>query len=350
MPVAEARRGAACQTVLLAVAVACAHAAGTNDTLTSIAGVRVGHHTLTGRPTGCTVVLFDGRANAAGVSQRGSAPGTRETDLLQPTSATDRIDAIVLSGGSAFGLDTANGAMRWIDEHRGRSAMDVPTVAAAVLIDLWVGGKPAIRPDADCGYRAAAAATGAPVVQGTIGAGAGATVGKMTGLDRAMKGGIGSAALARADGLRVGAIVAVNALGDVVDPHTGAVVAGARADDGSLADVRTLIRAGAPLRRSSVGENTTIAVVVTNARLSKADANRVALMADDGIARAIAPAHTTADGDTVFAVATGRWGGAADVSLVGALAADLLAEAIVRAARKATAVAGVPAASDRVRR
>jgi L-aminopeptidase/D-esterase-like protein len=228
--------------------------------------------------------------------------------------------------------------------------VDVPVVAAAVLIDLWVGGRPQIRPDADCGYRAAAAATSAPGAQGTVGAGAGATVGKMTGLDRAMKGGIGSAVVARADGLRVGAIVAVNALGDVVDPLTGAVVAGARADDGSLADVRTLLRTGAALRRSSVGENTTIAVVATNARLSKAEANRVALMADDGIARAIVPAHTTADGDTVFAVATGAWNGAADVSLVGALAADVLAEAIVRAVREATGAAGVPAASDRPRR
>jgi len=337
---------------LIAVAAACSHEAGTNDTLTSIGGVRVGHHTLAERPTGCTVVLFGGGANAAGLAQRGSAPGTRDTDLLRPTSAADRIDAVVLSGGSAFGLDTANGVMRWIDEHNGglfSRGTDVPTVAAAVLIDLWVGGKPQIRPDADCGYRAAAAATTAPVAQGTVGAGAGATVGKMTGLDRAMKGGIGSAAVARAGGLRVGAIAAVNALGDVVDPQSGAVVAGARAEDGSPADVRKLLRTGAPLRRSSVGENTTIAVVVTNARLSKADANRVALMADDGISRSVVPAHTSADGDTVFAVATGAWNGVADVSVVGALAADVLAEAIVRAVRKATGAAGVPAASDRPR-
>jgi L-aminopeptidase/D-esterase-like protein len=335
----------------LAAAAVSAPAAAQNDTLTAVDGVRVGHFTLAGRPTGCTVVLFDGSPNAAGVAQRGSAPGTRETSLLQATSAADRLDAVVLSGGSAFGLDATNGAIRWIDEQRSSPrGVDVPVVAAAVLIDLWVGGRPQIRPDADCGYRAAAAATSAPVAQGTVGAGAGATVGKMTGLDRAMKGGIGSAVVARADGLRVGAIVAVNALGDVVDPLTGAVVAGARADDGSLADVRTLLRTGAALRRSSVGENTTIAVVATNARLSKAEANRVALMADDGIARAIVPAHTTADGDTVFAVATGAWNGAADVSLVGALAADVLAEAIVRAVREATGAAGVPAASDRPRR
>jgi L-aminopeptidase/D-esterase-like protein len=335
---------------LFAAAAVCAPAAAGNDTLTAIEGVRVGHHTLSERPTGCTVVLFDGHANAAGVAQRGSAPGTRDTDQLQPTNAADRVDAIVLSGGSAFGLDAANGAMRWIDEHRSApGGMDVPIVVSAVLIDLWVGGKPGVRPDAGCGYRAAAAATDAPVTQGTVGAGAGATVGKITGLDRAMKGGLGSAVVVRADGLRVGAIVAVNALGDVIDPESGAVVAGARAGDGSLADVRRLLRTGALLQRTRVGDNTTIAVVVTNARLSKADANRVALMADDGISRAVVPAHTSADGDTVFAVATGAWRGAADVSLVGALAADALATAIVRAAREATSVAGIPAARDRAR-
>jgi len=219
-------------------------------------------------------------------------------------------------------------------------------VPAAVLIDLWVGGKPSIRPGADCGYRAARAASAAAVEEGSVGAGAGATVGKLTGLDRAMKGGIGSAAIVLPNGLRVAALAAVNALGDIIDPATGAVVAGARGDDNSLVDARRLLRRGVPTRRTRVGENTTLAVVATNARLTKADANRVALMADDGLARAVTPAHTTADGDTVFALATGRWNGRADVSEIGALAADALAEAIVRAARQATAVAGIPAARD----
>src|SRR5258706_9294842 len=177
--------------LLLAAAPACAQSPRDNGTLTAIEGIRVGHHTLAERPTGCTVVLLDGKV-VGGVSQRGSAPGTRDTDLLDPTNAADRVNAVVLSGGSAFGLDATNGVMRWLDER----GMEGPIVPAAVLIDLWVGGKPTIRPGADCGYRAASAANRAPVGEGSIGAGAGATVGKLTGLDRAMKGGVGSAAIA----------------------------------------------------------------------------------------------------------------------------------------------------------
>jgi len=335
--------------LLLATGLACSRIPAANPTLTAVEGILVGHHTLAQRPTGCTVILADGLV-VAGISQRGSAPGTRDTDLLQSVNAADRVDAVVLSGGSAFGLDVATGVMRWLDEGHGQWSGHptdaVPIVSAAVLIDLWVGGKPSIRPDADCGYRAAGAASRAPVAEGSVGAGAGATVGKLTGLDRAMKGGIGSAAVTLPDGLRVAALAAVNALGDVVDPASGAVVAGARADDGSLRDVRKLLRSGAPLQRPRVAENTTLAVVATNAQLTKAEANRVALMADAGIARAVTPAHTTADGDTVFALATGRWRGRADLNEIGALAADVLAEAIVRAVKQATVVAGIPAARD----
>jgi L-aminopeptidase/D-esterase-like protein len=335
--------------LLLAAMPACTRVPADNPTLTAVDGILVGHYTLAERPTGCTVILADGLV-VAGVSQRGSAPGTRDTDLLGPANAADRVDAVVLSGGSAFGLDVPNGVMRWLDEGHGqwfRHPTDVvPIVPAAVLIDLWVGGKPSIRPGADCGYRAAGAASRARVAEGSVGAGAGATVGKLTGLDRAMKGGIGSAAVTLPDGLRVAALAAVNALGDVIDPSTGAVVAGARAEDGSLRDVRKLLRTGAPLQRTRVAENTTLVVVATNAHLTKAEANRVALMADAGIARAVSPAHTTADGDTVFSLATGRWTGRADVSVIGALAADVLAEAIVRAVTQATAVAGIPATRD----
>jgi len=335
--------------LLLATGLACSRIPAANPTLTAVEGILVGHHTLAERPTGCTVILADGLV-VAGISQRGSAPGTRDTDLLQSINAADRVDAVVLSGGSAFGLDVTTGVMRWLDERHGQWSGHptdaVPIVSAAVLIDLWVGGKPSIRPGADCGYRAAGAASRAPVVEGSVGAGAGATVGKQTGLDRAMKGGIGSAAVTLPDGLRVAALAAVNALGDVVDPASGAVVAGARADDGSLRDVRKLLRSGAPLQRPRVAENTTLAVVATNAQLTKAEANRVALMADAGIARAVTPAHTTADGDTVFALATGRWRGRADLNEIGALAADVLAEAIVRAVKQATVVAGIPAARD----
>ena len=324
-----------------------------NNSLTAIAGIRVGHHTLTARPTGCTVIIVEGGA-IGGIAQRGAAPGTQDTDLLQPSSAIDRVDAIVLSGGSAFGLDAANGARRWLDEHGmgwDTQIARVPIVSTAVLIDLWVGGKQEIRPDADCGYRAAAAATAAPVAEGSIGAGAGATVGKLTGVEHAMKGGIGTAAIALPDGLQVAALVAVNALGDVLDPKTGAVVAGARTADGSPADARKLLRMGVTrtMPGARPGDNTTLGVIATNAALTKAEASRVAQMADDGYARAVVPAHTIADGDTIFTLATGRWSGATDAALVtriGSLAADMMAEAVVRAAMQATSVAGIPAARD----
>ena len=320
-----------------------------NDTITSIRGIRVGHYTLVERPTGCTVILAD-RGAVAGIAQRGAAPGTRETDLLHATNAVDRVDGIVLSGGSAFGLDAANGGARWLGERRAGLATNdgrVPIVPAAVLIDLWVGGKPHVRPTADCGYRAAATATARPVAEGSVGAGAGATVGKLLGRDRATKGGIGSASVTLANGLQVAAIVAVNALGDVVDPHSGAVVAGARGDDGSFADARQLLRSGATtVLASPPAGNTTIAVVATNARLTKAEATRLAEMADAGYARAIVPVHTIADGDTVFALATGSWRGAADVTTIGTLAADEIAAAIVRAVRQATTAGGVLAARD----
>jgi L-aminopeptidase/D-esterase-like protein len=341
--------------MIAAVLAAAAALLASNETLTAIRGIRVGHHTLAERPTGCTVILVDGGA-VAGVAQRGAAPGTRETDLLRGSTKSaasiddvDRIDAVMLSGGSAYGLDAATGVMRWLDEHRaGRdtSGARVPIVASAVLIDLWVGGKPRIRPGGDCGYRAAAAAMTAPVREGTVGAGAGATVGKLSGRARAMKGGIGSAIIVLSNGLQVGAIVAVNPLGDVIDPQTGRVVAGVRSADGSLADARTLLRTGATMAPPAAGENTTIGVVATNARLTKADANRVAHMADSGYARAISPIHTLADGDTIFALATGRWTGDADAETIGALAADAMADAIVRAVTKATSAAGIPAARD----
>jgi len=318
-----------------------------NGTLTAIGGIRVGHHTLDQRPTGCTVILVDGGA-VAGVVQRGAAPGTRETDLLRSGHSGGRIDAVMLSGGSAYGLDAATGVMRWLDEHRGSrtASAGAPIVASAVLIDLWVGGKPRIRPGGDCGYRAAAAATPGRVREGTIGAGAGATVGKLSGRDRAMKGGIGSAAIVLPNGLRVAALVAVNPLGDVVDPLTGRVVAGVRTADGSLADARQLLRTGATMAPAAADGNTTIGVVATNARLTPADANLVAHMADSGYARAVTPIHTLADGDTIFSLATGRWNGEADAATIGALAADVMAQAIVRAVTTARSAAGIPAARD----
>ncbi len=319
--------------------------------LTDVEGLKVGQVTLTERPTGCTVILVEGVGVPGGVSQRGAAPGTRETDLLDPLNLVDKVNAIVLAGGSAFGLDAAQGVVRYLDERKigwdvGTAGV-VPIVPAAILIDLWFGGDPKIRPTADCGYKAALAATDGPVQEGNVGAGAGATPGKVAGRERSMKGGIGSASIRLPNGLVVGAIVAVNAVGDVIDPSSGQVVAGVRTMDGkALADARKLLRDGSLMRAAAprAAENTTIAVVATNARLNKTEVNRVALMADDGLARAISPAHTIGDGDTVFALATGRWNGQADPSIVGALAADVLAEAIVRAATQAESLGGLPSA------
>jgi L-aminopeptidase/D-esterase-like protein len=334
--------------VLVAAGPAAGQARAVNDTLTAVPGIRVGHHTLRERPTGCTVVLVDGDA-VGGVSQRGGSPGTRETDLLDPLNLVDKVHAISLAGGSAFGLDAATGVMRWLAEHQigwPTSGGRVPIVPAAILYDLTVGGKPEVRPTADCGYRAAAAATGDAVAEGSVGAGAGATLGKLAGAGRSMKGGVGSAALVLPNGLIVAALVAVNAVGDVIDPDTGRTVAGVRTAANTLADARTIVRAGTNLRPPEPGAHTTIAVVATNASLSKAQAGRVALMADDGFARALYPSHTSGDGDTIFALATGRWAGSADASSIGALAADVVARAIVRAATEATGVAGIPAARD----
>ena len=319
--------------------------------LTEVEGLKVGQFTLTERPTGCTVVLVDGQGVPGGVSQRGGAPGTRETNLLDPLNLVDKVNAIVLSGGSAFGLDAAQGVVRYLEERKigwdvGAAGV-VPIVPSAILFDLGFGGDPKIRPTADCGYKAALAANDGPVQEGNVGAGAGATLGKVAGRDRSMKGGIGSAAIRLPNGLTVGVIVAVNAVGDVIDPSTGQVVAGVRTQDGTaLADARKLLRDGSLMRAAAprAGGNTTIAVVATNATLTKVEVNRVALMADDGLARAISPSHTIGDGDTVFALATGRWNGQVDASIVGALAAEVLAEAIVRAAAQADSLGGLPSA------
>ena len=321
-----------------------------NLTLTAVPGVKVGHHTITERPTGCTVILLEAGATA-GVDVRGAAPASAETDLLKPVNLVQQIHAISLSGGSAFGLDARTGVMRYLDEKnvgfKAYGTINVPIVPAASLIDLNVGANPKIRPTADCGYRAAQAASTAPVAEGNVGAGTGATVGKSAGANRAMKAGIGSAAIRMPDGLIVAALVAVNAAGDIVDPATGKVVAGVRTEDGkSLADARVLLTTGAVRQPARLGENTTLGVVATNAALTKTQVTKIAEMAHDGFARAIYPSHTMGDGDTIFAVATGTQPGNVDVSRVGALAAQVVADAIVRAARQATGIPGYPASRD----
>ena len=338
---------AACLTACAASTPAAQPAARPNQTLTAVPGISVGHHTLTERPTGCTVVLTPPNTPAA-VDVRGAAPATRETDLLNPVNAVQVAHAIVLSGGSAFGLDSATGVMRYLEEHGVGFAFGnarVPIVPTAALFDLTVGdGR--IRPTADCGYRAAAAASTAPVTEGSIGAGAGATVGKSGGRGRSVKAGIGSAAVQLPNGVIVAALVAVNAYGDIINPVTGQVVAGVRNANGrGFADARALLRSGA-IGFDTGASNTTLGIIATNATLTKTEATRVAQMTHDGYARAIAPVHTPVDGDTVFVLATGGRAGRADAGQIGALAADVMATAIVRAAEQATSVPNVPALRD----
>jgi L-aminopeptidase/D-esterase-like protein len=318
--------------------------------ITAVQGLELGHHTLTARPTGCTVVLA--RAGAVGgVDIRGSSPGTRETALLDPVNTVDVVHGVVLSGGSAFGLDAASGVMRYLDERDigyrvGRRT--VPIVVGAILFDLGLEGDERIRPDAECGHAAASVASSATPAEGSVGAGAGATVGKFGG-GRPMRGGFGTASIRLPSGLTVAAAVAVNAVGDIIDPMTGAVVAGARAADGSgFLDARRILRegTGAAAPGALGGGNTTIGLVATNALLTKAEVTKVAQMAQDGLARTIYPAHTTRDGDTVFSLATGAWEGSPDVTVIGALAADMMAEAILRAVRSATGLPGIPAVAD----
>jgi len=323
-----------------------------SGSLTDIRGLSVGHHTDSRRPTGCTVVLTPEGA-VAGVDVRGAAPGTRETELLSPLNAVEQVHAVLLAGGSAFGLDAAGGVMRWLDE-RGFGVQvgpaRVPIVPAAILFDLWVGDAK-IRPDAASGYAACAAATTDAVPEGNVGAGTGASVGKLFGIARAMRGGIGSASVT-VGGITVGALVAVNAMGDVIDPAGGQVVAGARTADGSglCGTMQALLRGDVP-ELLQPGMATTIGVVATDAVLTKAQANKMAQMAHDGLARSINPVHTMTDGDTIFALATGTSGKPAHMTLLGALGAEVMATAVLRAVRAATRLRGpglpdLPAAGD----
>lgn len=319
--------------------------------LTDVTGLTVGHATLAARPTGCTVIIAPNGATG-GVDVRGAAPGTRETDLLRPENLVQQVNAIVLAGGSAFGLEAATGTVRWLEEQGmgfPTAVANVPIVPSAILFDLGVGD-PKIRPGADCGYAAAKGATADPVVEGDVGAGAGATVGKLAGMGRAMKAGVGSASLKLPSGLVVGALAAVNGFGDIVDPETGNVIAGVRTADGKgLADARALIRAGEQGGSFGVGANTTLVVVATNAKLTKTEATKVAQMTHDGLARALSPVHTPFDGDVVFALATGTLtkapDGPSDLTTIGALAADAAASAIVRAASQSSGLPGLPSAS-----
>jgi L-aminopeptidase/D-esterase-like protein len=311
-----------------------------HDDITDIPGIRVGHDTNLAAATGCTVLLCNPAA-IGGVDVRGGAPATRETDLLRPMHMVEEVHAIVLAGGSAFGLEAAHGVMAYLEEQGvgyDVGVARVPIVPAAAIFDLGLGSAK-IRPDLAAGYRACEHATDEPVEQGNVGGGTGATVGKLFGPAFMMKGGLGSASMQLPDGTRVAALVVVNALGDILDPQTQQVIAGARNPSGE------------GFRSANPFSNTTLAVVATSASLSKDEANKMAQMAHDGMAQTIRPAHTMFDGDTIFALATGprlhervdAAQAALQISTVGAAAATTVARAIVKAISAAQDLHGIPA-------
>ena len=326
-----------------------------NNSITLIEGIRVGHAQDFDAITGCTVILCE-KGAVGGVDQRGGAPGTRETDALQPVHLVDKLHAVMLAGGSAFGLDAASGAVRYLEEKKvgfNVGVARVPIVPAAILFDLGIGS-PKRRPDADMGYQACLNASRSAPAEGSVGAGTGATVGKILGIRQAMKGGIGTAAMHIGAGVQVAAIVAVNAFGDVIDPDTGQILAGARSlkkgpiriGKGGFAGTMRVMKSlvGRTLLGLANRGNTVIGAVATNARLDKEGATMLARMAMNGLARTIRPANTMLDGDTLFALATGRR--KADVNIVGAYAAEVVAEAILRAVQKAQGIAGIPGIVD----
>ncbi|HVO42423.1 MAG TPA: P1 family peptidase [Aggregatilineales bacterium] len=320
-----------------------------NNTLTDVPGIRVGHAQDLDAATGCTVILTPPNT-VGGVDQRGGAPGTRETDLLHPLHLVQHVNAILLAGGSAFGLAAADGVMRYLEE-RGigyaTPAAPVPIVPAAILFDLDLG-RADRRPDFAMGYAACQAASDDPVVQGSVGAGTGARIGSLMGMATATKGGIGSASVDLGDGLIVAALFAVNSAGDVIDENN-AVLAGQRSepDGATFVGVLNVMRMMSRLVTPPAGENTVIGIVATNAQLDKESVNKIAAMAHDGLARAIRPAHTMFDGDTIFALATGQI--PANVNAIGAFGAEVTATAIRKAVLAATGLAGVPAFRDLTR-
>jgi L-aminopeptidase/D-esterase-like protein len=316
-----------------------------HNAITDVPGIKVGHYSDREAATGCTVILCEDGA-VAGVDVRGAAPGTRETDALRPMSLVGKAHAILLGGGSAFGLDAAGGVMRYLEEQGcglDTGVAKVPIVPAAILFDLGLGSAQ-VRPGPDEGYKACLAASNGPVAEGCVGAGTGATVGKVRGPQRMTKSGLGTASQ-RVGDATIGAIVAVNALGDVVDPETGKIIAGPRdIEKGGFLNTIEVMKSF----KESPGTlltNTTIGIVATDASLDKEQVNKMAQLAHDGLARAIRPVHTMLDGDTMFALATGK-AGVGDVTILGAIAVEVVAAAIVRAVTQAEGLAGIPAAKD----
>ena len=312
---------------------------------TDIDGIKVGNAEDLEAATGCTVIICEEGATAGG-DVRGGSPGTRETDLLNPQNLVDKVHAVMLSGGSAFGLDAASGAMAYLEERNigfDVQVTKVPIVCSAVLFDLVVGDY-SVRPDFNMGYRACENASNEKCSSGNIGAGTGATIGKVLGLERAMKGGLGSCAFQIGD-LQVGAIVAVNCLGDVIDPETGEILAGLLDEDGkTLIGTENILVENYDDKKNIFSGNTTIGVVATNGIFTKAETNKLASMAHNGYARSIRPAHTIFDGDTIFTMATGKV--EADINVVGLLAARAMERAVVDAIKSADSIYGLKAYGD----
>jgi L-aminopeptidase/D-esterase-like protein len=317
------------------------------NAITDIKGIKVGHYTDREAVTGCTVILCENGA-VAGVDVRGSAPGTRETDLLRPMNLVEKVQAVLLSGGSAFGLDAAGGVMRYLEERGfGHETMvaRVPIVPAAIIFDLNLGSSK-IRPGAEEGYKACLAATEKEISEGCVGVGTGATVGKILGIERATKSGLGTASCQIGADIIVAALIVVNAIGDVIDHQTGKIIAGPRNEqnNGFCSTVELLTGGTFTYRRNPLTTNTTLGVVATNANLTKEQVNKLAQMAQDGISRAINPSHTMFDGDAIFALSLGDKVG--DITVLGTAAAEVVAMAIVRAVQQAETLAGIPAIKD----
>src|SRR5258706_2032290 len=322
------------------------------NSITDVPGIEVGHAQNDEALTGCTVILCR-KGATAGVDVRGGAPGTRETDLLNPINLVGKVHAVMLAGGSAFGLDAASGVMRYLEEHKigfNTGVVRVPIVPSAILYDLGVG-RSDIRPDAEMGSQACLNALDQSVIEGNVGVGTGASVGKLLGQRQAMKSGVGSASISIGRGVIVGALAAVNSLGDIIDPNIGEIIAGVRSRKvGPLkigkpeyfADTLQLMQSllGRTILNLASRSNTVLGVVAVNASFTKTEMTKIAQMAHDGFARSIRPAHTMLDGDTVFAITTG--GKKADLSTVGAFAAEVLAQAVIRAVRMAAPSGGLP--------
>ncbi len=317
-----------------------------HDAITDVNGIQVGHFSHFDALTGCTVVLCEGGALAT-VDMWGAATGTRQMDALSSDHLVERIDGVCLSGGSAFGLDAAAGVMTFLEE-RGRGfeagITKVPIVPAAVIFDLGIGDY-RVRPDAEMGYQACMNARGGIVEQGSVGAGTGATVGKLFGIKRAMKGGIGTASMRSKNGATVGVLVVVNAFGDVIDPHSGRILAGARVSEKSkgLADSSKRMKEGT-IKREFGSRNTTLAIIATDVQLRRRDLKTVGRLAHNGLAKTISPLHTTFDGDIIFVLSLGRKEG--DVNTVGIVAEEALIHAIMHCVQKADGLGAIPAFKD----